>query len=189
MPLASRRGDLSHVPEDAHECSECPHDAKGPAVSGSPDVKVNSRAALRVGDTGEHEACCGDNTWVNKTGASRVLINGKLAVRVGDTVEHCGGQGKMIEGSPNVLIGDRSGRKPWQDASLREDEVEKVAMILVDPFGNEAEVTFVTGEVYVGGAIHEEEHAFTEKSLTVPKGQKAEALFYHSPPDYEDSCC
>lgn len=189
MPLASRRGDLSHVPEDMHACSECPHDATGPATSGSPNVKVNSRLALRVGDTGEHDACCGDNTWVAKTGASRVMINGKLAMRVGDTVEHCGGEGKMIEGSPNVLIGDRKGRKPRKDAS---DDgggaVEELALILVDPFDNEAEVTYVAGEVYVDGAIHEEEHVFTEKSVTVKKGQKAHALFYHSPLDEEDCC-
>src|SRR4051812_48048929 len=98
MPAASRRGDKSHVPEDVHECPECPHSTTGPATSGSPDVSVNSRSALRVGDTGEHASCCGDRTWVAKTGASRVLINGKLAHRAGDVDQHCGGPGKMLEG-------------------------------------------------------------------------------------------
>lgn len=188
MPLASRLGDRSHVPEDRHECSECPHEATGKATTGSPNVKVNGRLALRVGDKGEHAQCCGDNTWVAKTGAPRVMINGKLLHRVDDVDEHCGGHGKMIEGSPNVLVGDRKGHKPRQAAIEEGVEQETVAIRLVDPFGNPVELSFLTGEIYVQGAIHEEEHEFTEKRVTVRKGHEVDAVFYHSPPD-EGECC
>jgi uncharacterized Zn-binding protein involved in type VI secretion len=34
-----------------------------------------------------------------------VLVNGIPVVRLGDATTHCGGSGKMIEGSPNVIIG------------------------------------------------------------------------------------
>jgi len=38
-----------------------------------------------------------------------VFINGKPAVRQGDQTKHCGGLGKMIEGSQNVIIGGPPG--------------------------------------------------------------------------------
>lgn len=50
-------------------------------------------------------ACCGTNTWNAAQGSATVFINGKPAVRLGDQTKHCGGVGKMIEGSPNVVIG------------------------------------------------------------------------------------
>jgi uncharacterized Zn-binding protein involved in type VI secretion len=43
-------------------------------VEGSPDVFVNQRAALRVGDAGVHAACCGPNTWVAIEGSPDVLV-------------------------------------------------------------------------------------------------------------------
>jgi uncharacterized Zn-binding protein involved in type VI secretion len=105
MPGAGRLGDKSQVPADAHGCLACPHPAIGPAVGGSPDVKINGRAALRVGDPGVHAACCGPNTWQAVQGSSTVFVNGKPAHRLGDTDQHCGGVGKMIEGSADVVIG------------------------------------------------------------------------------------
>ena len=63
MPPQGRLGDKSNVPVDAHGCPACPHPAVGPAIVGSPDVMVNKRPALRVGDKGIHAACCGPNTW------------------------------------------------------------------------------------------------------------------------------
>jgi uncharacterized Zn-binding protein involved in type VI secretion len=83
----------------------CPHPAIGPATGGSPDTKVNGRPALRVDDPGVHAACCGTNTWTAKTGSSTVFINNKAAHRMGDADQHCGGMGKLIEGSPNVMVG------------------------------------------------------------------------------------
>jgi uncharacterized Zn-binding protein involved in type VI secretion len=77
----------------------------GPAVGGSPNVFVNGRPALRVGDPGIHAACCGPNTWTAAAGSGTVKINGKGAHRMGDADSHCGGSGKMIEGSGNVFSG------------------------------------------------------------------------------------
>jgi uncharacterized Zn-binding protein involved in type VI secretion len=101
----SRLGDKSFVPADAHGCPACPHPCIGPAVAGSPDVLVNSRAALRVTDPGVHAACCGPNTWKAAAGSGTVLINDLKAHRLGDADTHCGGTGKMVEGSGNVLTG------------------------------------------------------------------------------------
>ena len=106
MPAPQARlGDKSNVPADAHGCPACPHPAIGPAIEGSPDVNVNSRPAVRVGDHGIHAACCGPNMWEAQTGSMTVFINGKQAHRLGDMDRHCGGIGQMIEGSPNVIVG------------------------------------------------------------------------------------
>jgi uncharacterized Zn-binding protein involved in type VI secretion len=105
MPPQSRLGDKSMVPADGHGCPACPHPCVGPAVAGSPDVLCNDRPALRVGDPGVHAACCGPNTWEAKVGSGTVKINDKKAHRLGDADKHCGGMGKMIEGSGNVITG------------------------------------------------------------------------------------
>lgn len=116
MPPQGRLGDKSQVMADAHGCPACPHPAVGPAIIGSPDVKVNGRPALRVGDHGMHTACCNSNTWIAKAGSPTVFINNKAAHREGDEVTHCGGKGKLIEGSPNVFVDDATtsggGRRP-----------------------------------------------------------------------------
>ena len=109
MAQAGRKGDQAHCPADSHGCPACPHDVIGPAVEGSPDVKINGREALRVGDRGEHGACCGPNQWQAVGGAPGVFINGQRAHRVGDDVAHCGGDGALETGSANVLIGDLAG--------------------------------------------------------------------------------
>ena len=105
MPPQSRLGDKSNVPVDAHGCPACPHPGVGPAIVGSPDVFVNYRPALRVGDKGIHAACCGPNTWEAIVGSATVFINYKAAHRLGDLDKHCGGVGQMIEGSNNVITG------------------------------------------------------------------------------------
>lgn len=109
MPAAGRLGDKSQVPADAHGCPACPHPSIGPAIAGSPNVNVNARPALRVGDSGVHAACCGPNTWTAAQGAPGVFINSKAAHRMGDSDNHCGGIGRLIEGSGNVFIGNLSG--------------------------------------------------------------------------------
>jgi uncharacterized Zn-binding protein involved in type VI secretion len=68
-------------------------------------VKVNNKAALRVTDPGVHSSCCGANTWKAKAGSSTVTINNLPAHRVDDATTHCGGTGKLIEGSPNCIVG------------------------------------------------------------------------------------
>lgn len=106
MPGQGRLGDKANVPLDAHGCPACPHPAVGPAIRGSPDVNVNGRPALRVDDPGIHAACCGKNTWTATKGSLTVFINGKGAHRLGDENRHCGGLGQLIEGSPNVMVGE-----------------------------------------------------------------------------------
>jgi uncharacterized Zn-binding protein involved in type VI secretion len=49
--------------------------------------------------------CCDGNTWNAQMGSMTVLINNKGAHRVGDMTKHCGGIGKLITGSPDVLVG------------------------------------------------------------------------------------
>ena len=106
MPPAGRLGDKSQVPADGHGCPACPHPAVGPAIKGSPDVNINFMPALRVTDTGMHAACCGPNMWTAAKGSGTVFINGLAAHRQGDQDTHCGGSGKLINGSPDVTVGD-----------------------------------------------------------------------------------
>jgi len=105
MPGAGRLGDKSNVPVCAHGCLACPHPAVGPAIAGSPDVNINKKPALRLGDNGVHAVCCGPNTWSAVKGSGTVMINNKPAHRMGDSDQHCGGVGQLIEGSPDVIIG------------------------------------------------------------------------------------
>jgi len=105
MAKQSRLGDRSLVPADSHGRLCCPHECIGPAETGSPDVDVNGRAALRVTDTGIHATCCGPNTWIATQGSATVFINNLAAHRLGDADQHCGGPGYMIEGSDDVLVG------------------------------------------------------------------------------------
>lgn len=71
---------------------------------------MNKRPALRVDDPGIHTACCGANTWTATHGSQTVFINGKAAHRMGDQNRHCGGMGTLVEGSPNVIVGDSGAR-------------------------------------------------------------------------------
>ena len=66
---------------------------------------MNGRPAIRVGDKGVHAACCGPNMWTAQMGSSTVMINNKQAHRLNDMDQHCGGVGRMIEGSTNVITG------------------------------------------------------------------------------------
>lgn len=66
---------------------------------------VNGAPALRVGDMGIHTACCNTNTWTVTKGSGKVIVNGQPLVRKGDPTQHCGGIGKMIEASGNVVDG------------------------------------------------------------------------------------
>ena len=61
--------------------------------------------ALRKDDLGIHAVCCGPNMWQANAGSGTVFINGKAAHRKGDATKHCGGQGKLIQGSDDVIVG------------------------------------------------------------------------------------
>lgn len=105
MPPQCRVGDKSFVPADAHGCPACPHPATGPAIKGAATVMVNGKPALRITDNGVHSACCGPNTWIAAQGSGTVFIEKLAAHRLGDQDTHCGGVGKMVEGSSNVMVG------------------------------------------------------------------------------------
>ncbi len=105
MARVSVLGDRSRVPTDSHGCPRCPHTCIGPSVTASPDVFVNGKPVLRVGDVGVHAACCGRNVWVAVEGSSTVFVNGQPVHRKGDKDLHCGGMGEMMDGSPDVKIG------------------------------------------------------------------------------------
>ncbi len=105
MPGQGRLGDQSEAQIDAHGCPGCPHHVIGPAVMGSPNVLVNNRPAVRMSDMGIHAACCGPNMWTAISGSSTVLINFLPAHRKGDADMHCGGPGRLVEGSEDVIVG------------------------------------------------------------------------------------
>ncbi len=105
MAGQGRLGDQAQIQQDAHGCPGCPHPGVGPSIAGSPDVFVNGRPALRKDDLGIHAVCCGPNMWQANAGSGTVFINGKAAHRNGDATKHCGGQGKLIQGSDDVIVG------------------------------------------------------------------------------------
>jgi uncharacterized Zn-binding protein involved in type VI secretion len=104
MPGQGRLGDSANVAADAHGCPGCPHAGTGPGIQGSPDVFVNGRPALRVGDHGIHAVCCGGLMWTAQSGSPTVFINGQPAFRLNDPSVHCGGPGQLIEGSTDVIL-------------------------------------------------------------------------------------
>ena len=110
MPGAARLGDKAKCPTDAHGCKRCSHSVQGPAVQGSHNVIVNGKPGVRVGDQGIHGLCCGLNRWAAAQGAPTVFINSQPAVRLNDKTLHCGGVGKIIECSSDVIIGNGQGR-------------------------------------------------------------------------------
>lgn len=106
LMFAGRLGDRSFAQEDSHGCSACAHEVVGPATSGSANVLINNKPALRTGDEGKHVACCGPNNWVASKGSPRVMINDRKLHRLGDRTVHCGGTGRLVDGSSNVIVGN-----------------------------------------------------------------------------------
>jgi len=90
-------GDIARCQEDSHGCPGCPHTVKGPITTGSPTVKVRNKPAARMGDTGVHRICCGDNTFTIMEGDPTVLIDGTPAARIMDMTQHCGGVGRIVD--------------------------------------------------------------------------------------------
>lgn len=93
---------------DASVCGT--HHAPGRTAQGSPNVLINGRPALRVGDTG---VAHGGTGFACAAGARAVLINGSRLHRTTDSVSHCG-RGALAAGSPDVLVGDWTGGKGCQ---------------------------------------------------------------------------
>jgi uncharacterized Zn-binding protein involved in type VI secretion len=97
LPAAARLGDASRSDGQV-----------GRSVTASPNVLINRRPALRQGDQGVHRRGQAGAEWEAIAGAPRVLINGRRAQRIGDVIGETSGsaQGELVEGSPDVLIGD-----------------------------------------------------------------------------------
>lgn len=130
MPELGRQGDFASCSNHSHGCPRCPHAVKGPATMGSADVKVNGRAALRSGDQGQHEGCCSCCRWTTVGGAPAVFINGRRASRRGDETAHGSNSGVIVNGSHNVVVGDRATR-----SGPRGEELALHITEFVDPFG------------------------------------------------------
>ncbi len=92
---------VDHVPLVA------PHPVIGPILDGHTKTLINGRFAARQGDFGLHAACQGPNLFIIAQGSPVVDIDGRPAARQGDITLHCGIQpGVILNGAPNVLIGD-----------------------------------------------------------------------------------
>ncbi len=73
-------------------------------IQGSPNVRINGRAAARVGDAVDSHSDGHDtHQGTISQGSSSVFINGRRAARIGDAVS-CGDS--IATGSHNVYIGD-----------------------------------------------------------------------------------
>jgi uncharacterized Zn-binding protein involved in type VI secretion len=98
MPKATRKGDIG----SGHGCFP-----PSSAIEGSPDVFINGKLAVRVGDAFAAHGCgkCAPHGRNAAQGSATVNINGKPSVRVGDAI-NCGGS--AATGSGNVFIGDLS---------------------------------------------------------------------------------
>lgn len=96
MPAVARLGDF---------CTGHGSFPPRPSDEGSPDVFINSIAALRLGDHWSVHCKpggpCHDSTQA--TGSNSVFVNGRPLARVGDVVA-CGSL--IANGSPNVYAGD-----------------------------------------------------------------------------------
>lgn len=96
MPAISRIGDL-----------DVPHCSGMVRATGSSDVFVNTRPAVRKGDINTVHLIpkgdfCEAHTGAVKSGSSSVFINGRGAGRVGDGLVQCT---SIAQGSTNVFAG------------------------------------------------------------------------------------
>jgi len=102
MPPAHRKADIG----SGHGC----HFPPSPATEGSPNVFVNGRPLMRVGDPYAPHACVAGHAGPHgrklAEGSPSVFANGREAGRIGDAID-CGGQAQT--GSGDVFIGDGAG--------------------------------------------------------------------------------
>lgn len=76
-----------------------------PAVGCSPNVFVNGRGSVRVGDAWQTHGACdvhAPHSGSSSSGSRSVFVNGKAKCRIGDAIS-CGDT--MAEGSGNVIVG------------------------------------------------------------------------------------
>ena len=108
MPGATRLNDqVTAMDTHGRRRCWCRHYVTGQATSitrGSPNVFINDKPAARRGDQGRHQRCCGSNTFTHVEGSNNVFVNGKALVRRGDQTSHCGGSGRVVVSSDNVIV-------------------------------------------------------------------------------------
>lgn len=96
MPAATRKGDIG----SGHDA--CP---PTPAITGSPDVYVDGKPVVRVGDAYKPHKCKkhAKHPRAQASGSGTVFVNGKPVARIGDGI-NCGGA--AAAGSPTVFVDD-----------------------------------------------------------------------------------
>ncbi len=102
MPGAARALDTAE-PTTAEDGGPAARSEAGAGLR-SPDVIIDNQAALRLGDPGPG--------WQAKGGSTGVFIDGLPALRVGDATLHGSSKGELVQGSPDVIIGDRKPGTP-----------------------------------------------------------------------------
>lgn len=114
MPPAHRKGDIG----SGHEC----HFPPTPATGGSPNVFVNGKPLMRVGDSYAPHGCVVGHAPPHgralAEGSASVFVNGQPAGRIGDAID-CGGNAEA--GSGDVFIGDRGPKATSDKADCQRD--------------------------------------------------------------------
>jgi len=95
-------GCQAYCPADSHGAPTDPMPAIGRIINGCPDVLVNGKPAVCVGEKGTQCCCSGPNTFEVVEGNPEVLIYGKAAAEMGDATRHCGGNGHIVD--PDFII-------------------------------------------------------------------------------------
>jgi uncharacterized Zn-binding protein involved in type VI secretion len=85
--------------------STCKSHAVGPIIDASNNVLINQLPAARQQDNGQHRTGEREGFFIAE-GAPCVLVNGRRMARQLDRVANAHGVGRVISGSPNVLVGD-----------------------------------------------------------------------------------
>jgi uncharacterized Zn-binding protein involved in type VI secretion len=98
MPRAGRAFDTAQ-PATAGDGGQAARSEASPVSLASPDVIIDNQAALRSGDAGPGFRASG--------GSTGVFVDGLPAFRQGDATVHDRGPGELVQGSPDVIIGDR----------------------------------------------------------------------------------
>lgn len=97
MPGAVRKGDMSTGHPHCYPPTPC--------AEGSPNVFVNGRQSVRIGDAWVVHGACEihvPHSGVSSSGSGSVFVNGRAKCRIGDAVS-CGDS--MAEGSGDVIVG------------------------------------------------------------------------------------
>lgn len=102
-----------------------------PTISGSPDVLINGRPAIRVDDPLLLHGCpnCPPHPRKMSKGCASVLINGKPACGVGDDV-NCGGV--LITGSGDVLYAEYDETSTGSEPNHEKDSLPIQRMLNTD---------------------------------------------------------